>query len=58
MCFSNQHLYSCDRGIGKGIAQGRAEVARNLLMFGVEIDKISESTGLGVEEIKEQEHNS
>lgn len=60
--FQNQLSYSYDRGIDKGIAQGKAEgkaeVAFNLLMLGVEIEKISKSTGLSVEAIKELEPKS
>lgn len=42
----------------KGKAEGKAEVAKNLLDMGIDIRKVSEATGLSVEEIKRlRDHN-
>jgi len=39
-------------GEAKGRAEGRAEAARNLLRMGLELSKISEATGLSLDEIE------
>ena len=39
-------------GEAKGRAEGRAEAARNLLRMGLEVSKISEATGLSLDEIE------
>ena len=39
-------------GRAEGEAKGRADAARNLLRMGLELSKISEATGLSLDEIK------
>ena len=40
------------KGRAEGEAKGRADAARNLLRMGLELSKISEATGLSLDEIK------
>ena len=40
-------------GREKGIAEGRAEVAKNLIKIKMPIEQIIETTGLSQEEVKE-----
>ena len=40
------------KGRAEGEAKGRAEAARNLLRMGLELSKISEATGLSLDEIE------
>jgi flagellar biosynthesis/type III secretory pathway protein FliH len=40
------------KGMEKGRTEGKAEVAKNLLALGVNVEVISKSSGLSVEEIK------
>jgi predicted transposase/invertase (TIGR01784 family) len=39
-------------GTAEGLAKGKEEVARNLLVLGIDIEAISKATGLSIEEIK------
>jgi predicted transposase/invertase (TIGR01784 family) len=41
-----------NKGMEKGRTEGKAEVAKNLLALGVDVEVISKSSGLSVEEIK------
>ena len=40
------------QGRAEGEAKGRADAARNLLRMGLELSKISEVTGLSLDELK------
>ncbi|MEW6618426.1 MAG: transposase, partial [bacterium] len=40
------------QGIQQGIQQGKIEVAKSLLKLGEKVEKISQATGLTIEEIK------
>ena len=40
------------RGIAEGMAKGKEEVAKNLLINGVPLDVIAKSTGLPVERVR------
>ena len=41
-----------EAALAKGRAEGRADAARNLLRMGLELSKISEATGLSLDEIE------
>ena len=45
-------------GEAKGRAEGRAEAARNLLRMGLELSKISEATGLSLDEVEALKDNA
>ena len=41
-----------EAALARGRAEGRADAARNLLRMGLELSKISEATGLSLDEIE------
>jgi len=41
-----------EKGIEKGKAEGKAEMARNLLAIGISPDIIAQSAGLSVEQVR------
>ena len=40
-----------EEGLAEGLAKGRAEIAREMILDGVSVDKITQYTGLSVEEV-------
>ena len=56
-CFKNMAVleemaYACQEAIEEGRAEGRAEIAREMLADGMPVDKIAKYTELSIEEIE------